>query len=116
MNYNSLINQNCSTINSNKSILAYAYYGSTRSIQKGEKTIIARELIVTFDNEVALLQEEARLATGEDINWWACVSNEIPRDKFVICQDGVYIWKEIREWGGGEDFDVVDMKFVKINK
>lgn len=61
-----------------------------------------------------MLQEDVRLATGEDINWWACVSDEIPREKFVICQDGVYIWKEIREWDG-EDFDVVDMRFEKIS-
>ncbi|WP_434751375.1 hypothetical protein [Paenibacillus amylolyticus] len=55
-----------------------------------------------------------RLATGKDINWWAEVSDEIPKDKYVICQDGIYIWKELREWDG-EDFDVVDMRFEKIS-
>ncbi|WP_339838606.1 hypothetical protein [Paenibacillus sp. FSL R7-0272] len=102
------------TLTHNNSVSAYAYEGSTRSIQQLKKTLVARELIITFDNGEAMLQEDVRLATGEDINWWACVSDEIPREKFVICQDGVYIWKEIREWDG-EDFEVVDMRFEKIN-
>lgn len=117
MNFNSLINQNNSVLNSNNTILAYACYGPIRSIQQDEYTIAARELIVNFDkdNEDAQLQEDVRLATSEDINWWACVSDEIPKDKYVICQDGVYIWKEIHEWNEDEDFDVVDMRFEKVN-
>ncbi|WDQ30453.1 hypothetical protein PTQ21_18620 [Paenibacillus marchantiae] len=102
------------TLTHNNSISAYAYGGSTRSIQQCKKTMVARELIITFDSGEAMLQEDVRLATGEDINWWAEVSDEIPKDKYVICQDGIYIWKEIREWDG-EDFDVVDMRFEKIS-
>lgn len=106
---------NTSIINLINSISAYAYYEpQKRSIVKSTGAFEGRSLVITFEESEALQQEDVKLATGEDINWWACVCDEIPKDKYVICQDGIYIWKEIREWDG-EDFDVVDMRFEKIS-
>lgn len=114
MKRNPTVNQTI-TLNSGNSISAYVYYETQNdSIHMSSGTFEGRSFVITFDESDILQQEDVRLATGEEINWWACVCDEIPRDKFVICQDGAYIWKEIREWDG-EDFDVVDLGFEKMN-
>lgn len=115
MDNNRILNHQNITLNSDNSISAYVHYEpQKRSIQKSTGMFEGSSLIITFNESEVVQREDVRLATGEDINWWACVSDEIPREKFVICQDGVYIWKEIREWDG-EDFEVVDMKFELVS-
>lgn len=111
-----LITQQKLTLTSENSIFAYAYYEDQKSlIQKSTGYFEGRSLIVTFDEKEAKLHEDFALATGDDINWWACLCDELPMDKYVVCSDGIYIWKEVREWDGNGEFDVVDMRFELVS-
>ncbi|WP_136603817.1 hypothetical protein [Paenibacillus dokdonensis] len=109
----SINNKPTTTKHADDTITAYAYNGTERLIVHRGKILKVRDLTITFDLKQAKEHKGYRIASGEDINWWACVCNDMPKDKYVICSDGVYIWKEEREWDS-EGFYICSMEYIKV--
>ncbi|PWW02510.1 hypothetical protein DFQ01_109135 [Paenibacillus cellulosilyticus] len=93
-------------------ISAYAHEGLDRILKHNNVVIRARSLTLTFEQTEPTL-DGYRLASGEELNWWACVSNEIPKDKCVLCSDGIFIWRVVGECSS-EGYSISGIGYVKI--
>lgn len=93
-------------LNSNVVTSAYAYEGSATSIVvKGEITK-GRSLTITFDKQEAQANLTFRLATSDELLWWAGASGcYIP--EYINLSDGLFKWIE-------PDFESYDTGLMKL--
>ena len=102
-----------SYINSNYLKTAYAFEGSVKEIFHRGRWIKTKKLTITLDEQEAQQHKDYHLALGDEINWWACISDDLPKDKMIKCSDGIYIWKETWNWDRTGS-DITSCGYIKI--
>lgn len=97
-------------------VIAYAYDGEERILIHRGKEVRAKSLTITFEQTEHNPGGRYRLASGEEINWWSNICDDVPTDKMVICSDGMYMWKVEGAWDSEEGYDITGMGYVKVEK
>jgi hypothetical protein len=93
---------------------AFAYEGAVIDIMSNGTMVKGSSLTLTFDEQE--VTDEHRLATGDELNWWACTNEDVPKEQLIECSDGLYMWLEIGTYDWDFGYDGFSAKFMKLDK
>ncbi|MFD7523852.1 hypothetical protein [Paenibacillus chitinolyticus] len=105
----------CQVVNASISLTrkAFAIRSDEHQIFRKGEWIKVRQLRISFDEINVNENLEYRLATGEELNWWACVTDNIHKYEIIECSDGLYKWEEISSFDDTEFSDYI-CRYEKI--
>lgn len=112
-------------VDEKKFVTAFVVYGMTTPTIVREmntcgeyktKMIKSRTYTLVFDQAEAQRMGKYRLATGDDLNDWVAVSRDIPRDRVVVCEDGLYFFLETFTYERDLGICNFTSSFVKIDR